>query len=131
MPDFTRWMNWDEESNLEDWLDDANRAGGVAFMIGHRGVSVVLVRDGAPLAAQTVLLVPASGSRSSTPEAAGGAGIAGTDNVYLIGTSGHGDMADLDVQRGDRFALAGVVYEITYVDRTMIGKVEARGESAE
>lgn len=129
MPDFTRWMNWSDENNLENWLDDANRAGGVAFMIGHRGVSVTLVRGASALPAQTVLLVPASGSTTRTTEAQSGGGVAGKEYYYMIGTRGHPDLDDFGVARGDRFRHEGVTYECTYVDKTMIGKTEARFEA--
>lgn len=129
MPDFTRWMNWDAASNLEDWLADANRAGGVAFMLNHRGVEITLVRGSMALSPQKVLLVPASGSRSATSEEQGGAGVGGKDFFYIIGTSGHPDIADLDIKRGDLFALGTAKFEVTFVDTTMVGKVEARVES--
>ena len=124
-----RYLGWNDEGGIEGWLDDANRAGGVAFMIGHRGISVVLTRGATALAAQTVLLVPASGSRSTTPETKSGSGIGGTDNVYLIGTRGHPTIADFNVARGDLFSHQGTRFRITYVDKTMNGKTEARGES--
>lgn len=129
MPDFSAWMNWRDTEHLEGWLDDANPASEVAFIVGHRGVSITLVRGSTPLAAQTVLLVPASGGRTTTPEPTGGAGVAGKDYVFLIGTRGHPTLADFNVARGDRFTLDGARYEVTYVDKTMAGKTEARAEA--
>ena len=37
MPDFSAWMNWRDTEHLETWLDDANPASEVAFIVGHRG----------------------------------------------------------------------------------------------
>lgn len=126
-----RYLGWDDGSGIEGWLDDANRAGGVAFMIGHRGTSVTLKRGATTLAAQTVLLVPASGARSSTPEPQSASGVGGNDFVFLIGTRGHPTLADLNVQRGDLFAHNSIRYRVTYVDKTMPGKCEARAEAAQ
>jgi hypothetical protein len=129
MPDFTRWMGWEDENALEGWLDQLNRSGGVAFMMGHQGVSITLVRNGAPLASQTVLLVPASGARSSTPEEKGAAGVGAKDYVFVIGTRAHPVLPDLDIAKGDMFTVGGARYTVTYVDYTMIGKIEARAEA--
>ena len=126
MPDFSAWMNWRDTEHLETWLDDANPASEVAFIVGHRGVSVTLVRGATPLAAQTVLLVPASGASSTTREPAGGGGIAGETYSYLIGPRDHPTLDDFDVARGDLFTHEGAKYKVDFVDKTMPGKTEAR-----
>lgn len=120
MPDLSRFLMYNGRG--ADHVDALDRADSVAFMIGHNGTSIVLVRSSGALAAQTVLLVPVSQSRI---EVEGEAGEASRDQVAIIGTRGHATIVDLDIARGDRFAYLGRQYEVTHVDKTMTGKTEA------
>jgi hypothetical protein len=131
MSDFARWMNWDDEGSLNRLLDDVNFASEASFIVGYQGVSITLKRGNTDLSAQTVLLVPASGGRTTTPEPQSASGVGGKDTVYLIGTRGHPTQPDFDVKRGDLFNHGGTVYRVTYVDKTMPGKVECRCESGQ
>ncbi len=128
MPDFAGWLNWHDTDNLEGWLDDYPRAAGVAFMIGHKGVQLTLVRGATALSPQWVVLVPAS-TVSRTQEFTTETGVGGKDVYYVIGCQDHPTVADLDIRKGDRFVLDGAHFEITFVDYTMAGKIEARAES--
>lgn len=127
MPDLGRFLDW--AGKAADMAGEAARAEGVEYMLGHRGVSIMLVRGGSALAAQTVLLVPARARTESTGEA----GQAARAQMTLIGTKGHPTLTDLNIQRGDRFrypnAAGGTQYEVTHVDRTQPGKVEARADA--
>lgn len=125
MPEFERMFQWDDDDTMTSLLGGAIHS--PAFMVGHKGVPIVLTRGSTVLDAQTVVIVPASGSRSTTPETPGSsAGLGGQDYVYLVGTRGHAEIADFNVARGDLFTYQGVKHRITYVDKTMAGKTEAR-----
>lgn len=131
MPDLGRFLNWAGLGAA--WVDSFARAEGVEYMLGHRGVSVVLVREGeGALPAQTVLLFPASQSRL---EVEGEAGEASTIAMTVVGPRDHSTLPDLDIRRGDRFRYpnvqGGTQYEVTHVDLTQPGKVEARAMAAE
>lgn len=123
MPDIGKLLNWDGKATC--LIDDFPRAEGVEFMIGHRGVSLILVRSTGPLAAQTVLLMPAGRTRL---EVEGEAGEMSKASMAVIGVRNHPTLPDLDIRRGDRFAYDGHQYEVTHVDTTMAGKTEARAD---
>lgn len=129
MPDLGRLLDWDGKA--ADSVDGFARAEGIDYMLGQRGVPVVLVRAGSALAAQTVLIVPAR----VRDEATGAAGQAARAQMTVIGTRGHATRADLNIRRGDRFrypnAADGTQYEVTHVDRTQAGKVEARADAVQ
>lgn len=125
MPDIGNYLGWMGTATLEDWLQQSDRADTTAFMIGHRGVSLVLVRAGTPLAAQTALLVP-SGRQTAAGEISGESGQAAKEQLLIVG------LPTMNVQRGDRFkypaSMGRLNYEVIRVEETMVGSIQAYAE---
>ena len=127
MPDLDRFLGWDGRG--PDHVDSFDRAASTDYLIGRNPTSLVLVRSTGPLSAQTALVLPASRSRI---EVEGEAGESSLAVVAVIGLRGHATKPDLDIARGDRFRYPDVAggrqYEVTHVDTSMPGKVEAHAD---
>lgn len=112
MPNLSTWINWAAAGNSESWL--AQFAETPAFLLGRKGVSIVLYRNNAARTAQTMIVVPFGRGQSQEREAE--AGRTGVDRLLIVGLSA------LDIQRGDEFSLNATGrrnYRVTNVDRTM------------
>lgn len=128
MPDFGTWIGWHPTGDLEAWYRQFDRADSVDFMIGHRGVSITLVRGSTPQAAQTVLLVPAGRNNEST-ETAVETGVAAHEQLLIVGND------SLNIQRGDRFkyptSLSRLNYEVVRVENVLEGMIQAFAEEVQ
>lgn len=122
MPDFGTWVGWNATGDFEEWYRELDRSDFVAFMIGHRGVSLTLVRAGTPLTAQTCLLVPAGRNNEAT-ETGGGSGIATREQLLIVGPP------TMDIKRKDKFkypSSAGLLnYEVIRVEKAITGMIQA------
>ena len=124
MPDLNTFLGWNETGDMEEWYREQERT--PAFMIGHRGVDLVLVRNDVALPAQKVLLVPKASANAS--EKQNDTALAAMDALIVIGSD------SLDIERNDRFsfrpALANRLnYRIAYVEKTLEGMIQARAET--
>jgi hypothetical protein len=79
-----------------------------ARLISHKSTSITVVRAGVSLTAQTVRIEDMGRTREVQTEG-GQTAIADT---LILGYFGHPTITDTDLQTGDRFAVAGVGYEI-------------------
>ena len=128
MPDLSKFLNWDNDQ-ADQWLTGQARSAGISFMIGHRGMSVVLYRNNVAQAAQTMVVAP-YGQGTTTQEQRSDAGTSGRDELLIVGLS------TLDIRRGDEFshnAPGGVLrnYRVTYVEKSFTGMVQARAEKVQ
>lgn len=121
MPTFSAFLS-------KAWIGDSGFDADPAFIISRDEVSIVLTRNGSNQTAQNFRVAPFS-SRQSGEEKTQRNNTAGSNQVYLIGASG------VDVKAGDifKYPSAGNVatYRVTFVDKTMPNKVEARCEGVQ
>ncbi len=119
MPNIGGWAG--DAIPLGEWSDDYDPGIDTARIVGDKTTSVVLIRDGAAQTAQAVRIEELR-SRSEAPTEAGYTGRA---DVVLIGYKGHPTIADTDVQRGDRFAVDGVSFEVTMLVPGLVDSLQA------
>ncbi len=110
-------------THFSNWTIDQERGEGVSFLLGHRGVSLVLRRGTTNLPAQTVQIVP--DTNTSSQERSADQGQCAAQRFFVIGT------ASLNIQRGDTFSYQPVNanqrnFEVISVDKTLPGQVQAR-----
>jgi hypothetical protein len=122
MPDMNKWLM----SN--DAIDPASRAVDAWNRITLDSVSIVVVREGASLAAQTVRVGP--DSTAASLEVKSDAGTTGKVRHVIFGVRDHPDESVLDtsLKRGDRFAYRGAVFQIMQIIEPP-GEVQAFAES--
>lgn len=99
------------------------RSSSVWWWINRKPTSIVLLRNGSPLAAQTVRIENAQPSETGT-----NGGLSSTRGVMIFGIQGHATIADTNIVRGDQFKwnAAGALanYEVIAVDKAQIGQVQ-------
>jgi len=122
MPDFDKYL-MDNEA-----IDAVARAVDAWNRILRDPVSIVIVREGASLAAQTIRIE--SDSTTSGLQASSSAGTSAKIRHVIFGVKGHPvtSVVNTDVKRGDRFAYGGAQYEIKTVIEPP-GEVQAFAES--
>ena len=108
-------------TDFSNWSITEERGEGPAFLLAHRGVSIVLTRGNSTIAAQTVVLTPAN----QPSQREGDAGQSGKQEYVVIGLS------SLNIRRGDRFSHNPVTanalnFEVISVDKTLPNMVQAR-----
>lgn len=123
MPDFGAFIGWYNTGTIEDWVNSFDRADGLALMLGHRGASIVLVRNGTAQAAQTLIVVPVGQTTTANMQSTS-AGIAAEESLIVIGAD------SANIQRRDRFSYKATPtgrlnYEITRIEKTFTGMVQA------
>ena len=112
--------------DLSTW--DADRTEDTAARIAAQPVSIVVIRDGATLAAQTVRVEPYGGwpdqqrGENATTANAG---------VIVTGYKDHATIADTDLQRGDRMMVEGQMVTVTAVMVGIPGRLVAVAEASE
>ena len=106
MPDVDAWAG--DTFPLSDWSDDVDQGVDNARIVGDKTTSITAIRDGSALSAQTVRIEELRRER----EIETAAGQTAVVQVVVIGYKGHPSISDTDLQRGDRFAVGGVGYEI-------------------
>jgi len=110
MPSINGWAG--NAFPLGSWTDDIDPGVDAARLIAAKTTSITVIRDGAALSAQLVR-IEELGSRAR--EVQSPAGVTAIANVFILGYKGHPTITDTDLQTGDRFALAGAMYEILMV----------------
>jgi len=108
MPDIDAWAG--STFPLGGWLD-IDDAYDAARLISDKSTSIIVVRSGVELDAQTVRVEALGRPRPYLTEA----GETAHADVVIIGYKGHPTIDDTDLQRGDRFAVGGQGYEIVMV----------------
>lgn len=121
MPDFGNWLG----QNRLTIVDAAQRAAQAWQRIQDDPDSVVLDRDGASLAAQTVRITYGESVRDERGQVA----MADIRTVIVYGVRNHPDsaVADTDIQREDRFVIGYDIYQVVDVVE-LPGEVQARAE---
>lgn len=123
MPDLSAYIGWHDDGAVEDWTAQFARDPG--FMIGHRGVSVVLYRAGVAQTAQDFLIAPL-GQTAQTRDANTPVGQGSRDELLVLG------MADADIQKGDEFHYQAVGtrrnYRVVWVEKAAFNSTQARAE---
>lgn len=109
-------------TDFSNWAIDQERGEGVSFLLSHRGVDIVLNRNGTLIAAQTVMIVPED---SRAVERSADQGQSAKQRYVVIGTSA------LNIRRGDRFSYRPananqLNFEVTSVNKTLAGQVQAQ-----
>ncbi len=115
MPDFARWRK-----------DDAARAADMWTRIQDQPSVIVIRREGAMLAAQTVRIEMGDTAREDLDVRRGLNVTPGVQRAVVFGMRGHATVADTDIQRADRFVVNG------FADATefeVIGVIAVGGEA--
>jgi len=113
MPDLSAW--------------GVGRAEDTAARITAQPVSIVVIRDGAKLDAQTVRVEPLGLPGQQRGE---NATVANT-GVLITGYKDHATIADTDLRRGDRFVVDGQMITVTAVLVVVPGRLVAIAEASE
>ena len=123
MASLTAYLNYNANGDTESWLEQALRSDTVAFMIGHRGQSVTLVRGTNTLTAQSMLVAPiASGTYSQ--RLGQDSGEAAKQQLMLV------CMPTANIARADRFSYSATPsgrlnYTVDRVERLYNGMLQA------
>lgn len=129
MPDFGRYIDWQATGDLEEWYREFDRADSVAFMLGHRGVELTLVRGSQTLDAQTLLLTPMSATTFGV-ETKAQSGVGARNNQFLLV-----GQTDADIQRGDMFMYPSTEgrlnYKVIRVEKELVGMLQAVAEEVQ
>lgn len=94
----------------------------LAEMIGDKRVEITLRRGSEELPGQDARIVR-SGPRGQEARSNGGGAARAAVIVYSA--------PDMDIQRGDRFTISGVLYEISYVRPSRLVGTVAEAEAVE
>lgn len=111
---------------LETWRgrrhtsEAAVRAAAAWERIQDQARQIIILRGELDLPTQTVRLEAAQTSQ----EPSGGAGVAATQTVVVLGVVDHPTVPDLDIRRGDRFVIDGAEYRVVDINRYP-GEVQA------
>ena len=95
---------------LSDWID-VDRGVDTARLVADKTTSITVIRGGVAQSAQSVRIED-MGRPGEVQTEGGQTALA---DVLIIGYKGHPTIADTSLQTGDRFAVAGVGYEIVAV----------------
>lgn len=104
----------------------AQRAKDAWKRINYKPSSISILRNDTPpyMAAQTVRVEYSIAQR----EVSGAGATTSVRGVTVFGVQGHPTIADLDIERGDKFELDDERYKVVSVDHTLIGEIQARCE---
>jgi len=106
MPNIDAWLT--NAPPLTAWLSDTDMAVDTAILIADKPTSIVVVRGATTLDAQTVRLETLGGDKTvQTP-----GGVTHSINALVLGYTGHPTITTTNLLPGDRFAVAGVMYEV-------------------
>lgn len=107
MPSFDGWLT----GALPFGWANPNIAVNVGNIIADKSVSIIVTRDGAQLAAQTVRIEPIGNPAQRKSDGS----LVGQETVMALGYKGHPSITDTDLTRGDRFFCGGLMYEVAQV----------------
>lgn len=117
------WGHWLSQGG--ESINAGERAIAAWSRIQRDAVSVVLVRGGVNLTAQTVRVVVDTGRAQVSED---GMTTAATRTATLFGVRNHPTVANTDVQRGDLLRLSDGLYKVVAVTHR-IGEVQATCEA--
>ena len=106
---------------LTDWSDDTDQGVENARLAADKLTSITIIREGVAQDAQNVRIEPMRRYFSTESEA----GLTGQVDALVIGYKGHPLITDTDIQRGDRFAVSGVSYEVIMVVPGLADSIQA------
>jgi len=118
---FDTWRN----ANVSGGISQAQRAADAWARINRDPHSIIIVRDGTPLAAQTMRVEYSTSVNVSVGD---GMGRSAMTEVWLLGIRNHATLSDTDIQRDDRFALDGQTFRVETVMH-LPGEIQAKGEA--
>ena len=120
VPNIDAWSG--NEFPLGDWVDDVSQAVDTAKILADKSSSIVLIRAGVPLAAQSVRIEDLRDRPRSYQTEAGETGLA---EILILGYLDHPTITDTDIQRGDRFALDGAGCRVVAVMPGLLNSLQA------
>lgn len=118
---FDVWRN----AGVTGSISQAQRAADAWGRINRDPSSITIVRDGTPLAAQTMRVEHATSVNVAVGDGMGRSAVA---EVWLFGIRNHATLSDTDIQRDDRFALNGQTFRVEVVMH-LPGEIQAKGEA--
>lgn len=107
MPSFNGWLT----GALPFGWANPSIAVNVGNIIADKSISIVVTRDGAQLAAQTVRLEQIGDPTQRKSDGA----LVGKSVVMVLGYKGHPTVTNTNLTRGDRFFYGGIIYEVIQV----------------
>ncbi len=122
MPDIDAWAG--DTFPLANWLDDVDPAVDNARIVGDKTTSITPVRGGSEQSAQTVRLEDLRGDSQQRSDGA----YTGMFDMLVVGYEGHPSISDTDLQRGDRFAVDGEMFEVVVVTPALGNTFQAYAE---
>ncbi len=128
MPNLSAWVG--ARSRYRRWRVNDVRTAGVANIIADNPASIVIVRRGSVLAAQTVRIAVFGNSYAEKIGLSGNADL-NTQRVLVLGYRGHATIADTDIQPMDEFKVDGMFYRVVKVEPGFTDRVEAIAESTD
>lgn len=109
---------------LTPWSDDYAPGVDTARLIADKSTSIVVIRNGVAQTAQTVRIEAERAERQM--QTAGG--VTRQAHVRVLGYRNHPTIANTNLQPGDRFTVAGVLYEVFMVAPSTVDSVQAFAE---
>lgn len=106
--------------NFANYLAD-DRPTSIGDLIAIKSTAITVRRGAATLDAQTVRLETLSSQRAVQTDG----GVTHMIDALALGYLNHPTIADTDLQVGDRFAAAGVAYEVVMVMPAHVDNVQA------
>jgi predicted ATP-binding protein involved in virulence len=101
------------------------RANDTARRIAEKTTSIVVIRAGTALAAQNVRIDPLA----APGEQSGEAGTVSRARMLVMGYKDHATIPNTNLQRGDRFKVGGVMYDVIDVTLGISGRLVAFAEA--
>jgi hypothetical protein len=93
---------------LSAWTDDHDPGVDTALLIADKPTSITISRGASTLSAQTVRIEEFRGQK----QVQSSAGQVYNVDAVVLGHKGHPTITDTDIKPGDRFAVAGVLFEV-------------------
>lgn len=94
--------------SISNWFGTESQPELLGSLIPLKSTSIVAVRNGTPLAAQTVRLETLSGDKQMTGES----GRTYSIDAFVLGFFNHPTQPNCNLQAGDTFAVNGVGFEV-------------------
>lgn len=122
MPNLNAWAG--DTFPLGEWSDDYAAGVDTARLIADKPTTISVIRNGVVQLPQTVRIEAERGERQV--QTAGG--VTRQAHVRVLGYRGHPTIVDTSLQPGDRFVVAGVMYEVFMLAPGMVNGVQAFAE---
>jgi hypothetical protein len=119
MPKIDAWQG--NAFPLADWLSDIDQSTDTARLIADKPVDITPIRGGVAQPTEAVRVEFLSRPR----EVETGGGNTAMVDTLVLGYKGHPTLNDTDLQRGDRFALAGQQYDVVVIAPGLDSQLQA------